>query len=175
MPREARGRGVVDVAVVVALVLDTWDATWPGAASTRGVDLDAALPRPLGADRNATQGSSFRVGSQVAVVGGQHVLPAAFYKHPRYNRLRAFEMDIGLIRLRWPLRFGRGVEPVPLVDTWAPRLQEDDQLIVTGWGLTKVGMAWHGGYSTRQRAGYPHRSPPQRDSRALQLAQGEVR
>ncbi|KAJ1523790.1 hypothetical protein ONE63_001621 [Megalurothrips usitatus] len=102
-------------------------------ASIIGQDwlVSAAHCFPFG---NATDGSSFRVGSSVAVSGGQLLLPLAFYQHPGWSS-RGLDLDIGLVRIE-PIRLGYLAQPVRLVDAQY-RLQDTDLLTITGWGLTQ--------------------------------------
>ncbi|XP_034232890.1 trypsin-1-like [Thrips palmi] len=105
---------------------------------------------------NATEGSSFRAGSSVAVTGGQLLYPTAFYQHPHWHT-HGLDMDIGLVRVEPLIRLEEAVQPIRIVDA-GYRLLDSDQLTITGWGLTQEKAESHfygGSYVLQKVVIYP--------------------
>ncbi|KAK3919838.1 Trypsin-1 [Frankliniella fusca] len=109
--------------------------------------LSAAHCFPNG---NSTEGSAFRVGSSVAVTGGQLLYPVAFYQHPAWAT-HGLDYDIGLVRVEGMRVNNDTVQAIRLVEP-GYRLLETDQLTITGWGLTQVRAAARGSAAPRAAA-----------------------
>lgn len=74
------------------------------------------------------------VGTNVVSSGGVYYKPEKFLMHDGYNQPQ-FANDIALIKLAEKLEFNELVQPIELIDR---ELENDVELILTGWGRLRV-------------------------------------
>ncbi|XP_049881025.1 vitellin-degrading protease-like isoform X2 [Pectinophora gossypiella] len=76
-----------------------------------------------------------RVGSSLVNTGGQLYPVGAIILHGRYNKYHLIENDIAVVWLSIPLQFSDDVKAIPMINDYT-EIQEGEETIVTGWGLT---------------------------------------
>ncbi|MFF2808269.1 serine protease [Streptomyces sp. NPDC058000] len=139
------GRAVLDTRIVGGKNADVRDVPWQVSLRSRGghicggsiIRADAVVTAAHCTVGAPPASLSVRAGSNARGSGGQVVPVARVLRHPKYNA-DTIDYDVAVLVLASPLKFGDGVQAVPLMAE-GKEPTAGTPATVTGWGATHDG------------------------------------